>query len=49
VEFEFASRKLVSRFASGEERIHGYNSVNLRHGYPLLEIRTPQEVIGYED
>lgn len=31
------------------ERIHGYNSVNLRHGYPLLEIRTPQEVIGYED
>jgi hypothetical protein len=26
------------------ERIHGYNSVNLRHGYPLLEIRTPIEV-----
>src|SRR2546428_13774729 len=24
------------------ERIRGYNSVNLRHGYPLLEIRTPQ-------
>lgn len=31
------------------DRIQGYNSVNLRHGYPLLEIRTPQEVIGYED
>lgn len=29
------------------QRIHGYNSVNLRHGYPLLEIRTPQEVIDY--
>jgi predicted nucleic acid-binding protein len=29
------------------QRIHGYNSVNLRHGYPLLEIRTPQEVISY--
>ncbi len=31
------------------ERIHGYNSVNLRHGYPLLEIRTPIEVLRYED
>lgn len=31
------------------ERIHGYNSVNLRHGYPLLEIRSPQEVIAYEE
>jgi len=31
------------------ERIRGYNSMNLRHGYPLLEIRTPQEVIDYEE
>jgi predicted nucleic acid-binding protein len=31
------------------ERIHGYNSVNLRLGYPLLEIRTPIEVLPYED
>ena len=31
------------------ERIRGYNSVNLRYGYPLLEIRTPQEVIDYEE
>lgn len=31
------------------QRIHGYNSVNLRHGYPLLEIRTPQEVTQYEN
>jgi predicted nucleic acid-binding protein len=30
-------------------RIHGYNSVNLRLGYPLLEIRSPQEVIGDEE
>jgi hypothetical protein len=28
-------------------RIHGYNSVNLREGYPILEIRSPREVIGY--
>lgn len=28
-------------------RIHGYNSVNLREGYPVLEIRSPREVIGY--
>lgn len=30
------------------ERIRGYNSVNLRLGYPLLEIRTPQEVASHE-
>ena len=30
------------------QRIHGYNSVNLRAGYPLLEIRSPKEVIDYE-
>jgi hypothetical protein len=29
------------------ERIRGYNSVNLKAGYPLLEIRTPQEVTKY--
>ncbi len=28
-------------------RIHAYNSVNLRQGYPILEIRTPREVIDY--
>lgn len=26
-------------------RIHGYNSVNLRRGYPALEIRAPREVL----
>jgi hypothetical protein len=26
-------------------RIHGYNSVNLRLGYPSLEIRAPREVL----
>jgi len=30
-------------------RIRGYNAVNLREGYPLLEIRTPQEVLRYEE
>ena len=29
------------------QRIQAYNSVNLRQGYPLLEIRTPMEVINY--
>ncbi len=28
-------------------RIHGFNSVNLREEYPLLEIRTPREVVAY--
>lgn len=31
------------------KRIHGYNSINLREGYPLLEIRTPQEVLDDDD
>ncbi len=31
------------------DRIHGYNSVNLKLGYPMLEIRTPTEVLKYED
>jgi hypothetical protein len=27
------------------QRIHGYNSLNLRKGYPTLEIRAPREVL----
>jgi hypothetical protein len=30
-------------------RIRGYNSVNLRYGYQLLEIRAPYEVLSYEE
>jgi hypothetical protein len=30
-------------------RIKGYNSVNLRQGYPTIEIRTPQELVNYGD
>jgi hypothetical protein len=30
------------------ERIQGYNSVNLRKGYPTIEIRTPREVLSHE-
>ena len=29
-------------------RIHGYNSVNLRRDYPILEIRSPREVLRDE-
>jgi hypothetical protein len=29
-------------------RIHGYNSVNMRWGYPPLEIRAPHEVLPNE-
>ena len=28
------------------ERIRGYNSINLRNGYPLLEIRSPKEIFA---
>ncbi len=30
------------------QRIKGYNSVNLRLGYQLLEIRSPKDLITYE-
>ncbi|MBI4443369.1 MAG: PIN domain protein [Acidobacteria bacterium] len=31
------------------ERIRGYNSVNVREGYPVLEIRSPWEVFVDEE
>ncbi len=30
-------------------RIRGYNSTNLRNGYSTLEIRSPKDLINYED
>lgn len=30
-------------------RIKGYNSVNLRLGYPMIEIRSPKDLINYEN
>lgn len=31
------------------ERIHGFNAVNLKLGYPILEIRSPREVVNDEE
>lgn len=31
------------------ERIHGYNAVNLKNGYHILEIRNPREAFDYEN
>ncbi len=31
------------------ERIRGYNSINFREGYQMLEIRTPKEIFSYEN
>jgi predicted nucleic acid-binding protein len=30
------------------EKIRGYNSINFREGYPMIEIRTPKEIFGHE-
>ena len=30
------------------KKIHLYNSTNLKYGYPMIEIRTPKEVIDEE-
>jgi len=46
------NRVLVSwnfRHIVNLRKIRGYNSVNLKYGYPLLEIRSPLEVITYEE
>ena len=31
------------------QRIRGYNSINIKNGYKLLEIRSPRDFIQYED
>lgn len=31
------------------QRMRGYNAVNLREGYPTIEIHCPREVVGYEE
>lgn len=30
-------------------RIRGYNSINLRLGFTTLEIRSPKEIVNYEN
>jgi len=30
-------------------RIRGYNSINIKNGYKILEIRSPRDFIQYED
>lgn len=30
------------------DRIKGYNSVNYRLGYPMIEIRSPKDLLNYE-
>lgn len=31
------------------QRIRGYNAINLKKGYKLLEIRSPRDFVHYED
>jgi hypothetical protein len=31
------------------DKIKGYNSVNYRYGYPMIEIRSPKDLIHYEE
>ncbi len=31
------------------KRIAGYNAINLKNGYKLLDIRSPREFLNYED
>jgi hypothetical protein len=30
-------------------RIRGYNAVNMKLGYPTIDIRSPKELIDYEN
>ncbi len=36
----------LSQHIGNLQRIHGFNSLNLRKGYPLLEIRAPREILS---
>jgi predicted nucleic acid-binding protein len=31
------------------KRIRGYNAINIMNGYPVIEIRSPKEIIDYEE
>lgn len=31
------------------QRIRGYNAINIKNGYKLLEIRSPRDFVNYED
>jgi predicted nucleic acid-binding protein len=31
------------------QRIRGYNAINLKNGYQTIEIRSPKDLINYED
>ena len=31
------------------DRIHAFNAVNLMFGYPMLEIRSPREIVYEKD
>jgi hypothetical protein len=31
------------------DRIRGYNSVNYKFGYPMIEIRSPKDLLNYEE
>ncbi len=30
-------------------RVRGYNAVNFKYGHKILDIRSPREIVGYED
>lgn len=31
------------------KRMRGYNAINILNGYPAIEIRSPKDIIDYED
>jgi len=31
------------------DKIRGYNGINYQFGHTMIEIRTPKEIIGYDD
>ena len=31
------------------DRIHAFNSVNMKQGYPILEIRSPRDIVHEEE
>ncbi len=35
------------KYVVNVDRIRGYNSINIKNGYKLLDIRSPRELINY--
>jgi len=46
---EAAKKEAADKATADSVRVRGYNSINIRSNYQVLEIRSPKEILEYED